>query len=126
MVRKSLMTSLVMIVGMTVGVLCGVSIGAEQSTNTFSGAANIGIELGVSRDTMVLDGKEDDCVLFCKRRYEVTTNTVIKNEWGGFISLDELKVPCRAMVSYYKKPGVKNTYTAVSIEAQGEPEPRPE
>lgn len=128
MARKSLMTSLVIFIAVTLGVLCGFSIGAEQSTNMFSGAdeASIGIELGVSRDTMVLDGKEDDCVLFCKRRYEVTTNTVIKNEWGGLISLDELKVPCRAMVSYYKKPGVKNTYIAVSIEAQGKPEPQPE
>jgi len=30
------------------------------------------------------------------------------------------------MVSYYKKPRVKNTYVAVSIEVQGEPEPQPE
>ncbi|MCK5186397.1 MAG: hypothetical protein KAR43_04630, partial [Deltaproteobacteria bacterium] len=76
--------------------------------------------------TMVLDGKGDDYVLFCKRRYEVTTYTVIKNERGMLISLNALLVPCKAIVSYYKKPGVKNTYIAVSIEVQGRPTPQPE
>ena len=115
MVRKREIARIVMIIGITVSLLCGVSIGAEQSMNTFSGGneASIGIELGVSRDTMVLDGKEDDCVLFCKRRYEVTKNTVIKNEWGRLISLYELMVPCNAVVSYYRKPRVKNTYLSL-------------
>lgn len=129
MLRKSLMTRVVIIViGMSVSVFCGFSTGAENSTHTFSGAdaANIGTALGVSQDTMVLDGKGDDYVLFCKRRYEVTTHTVIKNEWGMLISLDELLVPCKAMVSYYKKPGVKNTYSAVSIDVQGKLAPQPE
>ena len=130
MLRKSLMTRVVIIViSMTVSVFCGFSIGAEHSTHTFSnadGEVNIGTALGVSRDTMVLDGKGDDYVLFCKRRYEITTQTVIKNERGMLISLDELLVPCKAMVSYYKKPGVKNTYRAVSIDVQGKPAPQPE
>ncbi len=128
MLRKSLMTRVVIVIGMIVSVLCGFAIGAENSTHAFSGAdeANIGTALGVSRDTMVLDGKGDDYVLFCKRRYEVTTYTVIKNEWGMLISLDELLVPCEAIVSYYKKPGVKNTYIAVSIEVQGKHAPQQE
>ncbi len=129
MLRKSLMTRVVIVIGMIVSVLCGFAIGAEHSTRTFSGAddeANIGAALGVSQDTMVLDGKGDDYVLFCKRRYEVVTHTVIKNEWGMLISLDELLVPCEAIVSYYKKPGVKNTYIAVSIEVQGKHAPQPE
>ena len=124
MLRKSLMTRVVIVIGMTVIVLCGFSIGAEHSTGT--DAANIGTALGVSQGTMVLDGKGDDYVLFCKRRYEVATHTVIKNEWGMLISLDELSIPCEAMVSYYKKPEEKNTYVAVSIETQGVPKPQPE
>jgi len=124
MLRKSLMTRVVIVIGMIVIVLCGFSIGAEHSTG--ADEANIGTALGVSRDTMVLDGKGDDYVLFCKRRYEVTTQTVIKNERGMLISLNELLVPCEAMVSYYKKPGVKNTYRAVSIDVQGKPAPQPE
>ena len=124
MLRKSLMTRVVIVIGMTVIVLCGFSIGAEHSTG--ADEANIGTALGVSQDTMVLDGKGDDYVLFCKRRYEVVTHTVVKNEWGMLISLSELLVPCKAMVSYYKKPGVKNTYIAVSIEVQGKPAPQPE
>ena len=128
MVRKSLMTSLVMVVGMTVGVLCDFSMAAEHSTPTFSGGdeANVATALGISRDTMVLDGKGDNYVLFCKRRYEVTSHTVIENEWEMLISLDELLVPCEAVVSYYKKPGVKNTYVAVSINVQGKPTPQPD
>lgn len=124
MLRKSLMTRVVIVIGMTVSVLCGFSIGAEHSTG--ADEANIGTALGVSQDTMVLDGKGDDYVLFCKRRYEVATHTVIKNEWGTLISLNELSIPCEAMVSYYKKPEEKNTYVAVSIEIQGVPKPQPE
>ena len=124
MSRKSLMTKVVIVIGMTVSVLCGFSIGAEHSTG--ADEANIATALGVSQDTMVLDGKGDDYVLFCKRRYEVTTYTVIKNERGMLISLNALFVPCKAMVSYYKKPGVKNTYIVVSIEVQGRPTPQPE
>ena len=124
MLRKSLMTRVVIVIGMTVIVLCGFSIGAEHSTG--ADEANIGTALGVSQGTMVLDGKGDDYVLFCKRRYEVTTRTVIKSERGMLISLNELFVPCEARVSYYKKPGVKNTYIAVSIEVQGRPTPQPE
>jgi len=124
MLRKSLMTRVVIVIGMIVIVLCGFSIGAEHATG--ADEANIGTALGVSQDTMVLDGKGDDYVLFCKRRYEVTTQTVIKNERGMLISLNELLVPCEAMVSYYKKPGVKNTYRAVSIDVQGKPAPQPE
>ena len=128
MLRKSLMASLVVVIDMTVSMLCDFSIAAEHSTPKFSGAdeANIYSGLGVSRDTMVLDGKGDDYVLFCKKRYEVNTNTVIKNEWEMLISLDELLVPCKAVVSYYKKPGVKNTYVAVSIDVQGKPAPQPD
>jgi len=124
MLRKNLMTRVVIVIGMTMSVFCGFSIGAEHSTG--ADEANIGTALGVSQDTMVLDGKGDDYVLFCKRRYEVTTYTVIKNERGMLISLNGLLVPCKAMVSYYKKPGVKNTYIAVSIEVRGRPTPQPE
>ena len=124
MLRKSLMTKVVIVIGMIVIVLCGFSIGAEHSTG--ADEANIGTAPGVSQGTMVLDGKGDDYVLFCKRRYEVSTYTVIKNERGMLISLNELLVPCKAIVSYYKKPGVKNTYIAVSIEVQGRPTPQPE
>ena len=128
MLRKRLMIRLIMVMGMTASMLCDFSIAAEHSTPAFSGGdeTNIATVLEISRDTMVLDGKGDDYVLFCKRRYEITTYTIIKNEWEMLISLDDLEVPCKAVVSYYKKPGVKNTYIAVSIEAQGKPEPQPQ
>ena len=125
MVRKSLMTSFVIAVVMLV--LCSVSVWAEGPTQKPSAMdSSIVTALGISRDTMVLDGKEEDYVFFCKRRYEITTYTVIKNEWGMVIPLDDLEVPCKAMVSYYKKPGVKNTYVAVSIDVQGRPAPQPD
>ena len=46
-------------------------------------------------------------MLFCKRKFDVTSYTLIKSESGLIIPLDELEVPCEALVSYYKKPGEK-------------------
>jgi hypothetical protein len=42
------------------------------------------------------------------------------------ISLEELSVPCEAMVNYYRNPREKNAYVAVSIEVQSRPRPQPE
>lgn len=75
---------------------------------------------------LVLDDKGSDYVMFCKRKYDITSYTLIKNESGMIISLDQLNVPCKAMVSYYKKPGKKNRYVVVSIEVKGESPSQPE
>jgi hypothetical protein len=42
------------------------------------------------------------------------------------ISLDEIDIPCEAMVSYYKKPGKKHRFVVVSLEVKGKPQPLPE
>jgi len=75
---------------------------------------------------LVLDGKGEDYVLVCQRRFEVTSNTVIKDKLGMNITLEGLSIPCEAMVTYYKKPRERNTYVAVSIEVKGKPTPQPE
>jgi hypothetical protein len=77
-------------------------------------------------DKLVLDEKGDDYVMFCARRFDITSYTLIKNEQGMIISLDDIDVPCEAMVSYYQKPGKKRRYVVVSIEVKGEPQLKPE
>ena len=116
MLRKIVLTGIVM------GFICSVSFAAEQNGNNT--LPSPGFE--ISTDKLVLDGKGDDYVMFCKRQFDITSYTLIKNESGMIISLDELDVPCEAMVSYYKKPGKSNRFVVVSIEVKGEPLPQPE
>ena len=115
MLRKIVLT------GIMVGFICSVAFGAEESNKSFPG---IGFE--VMEDKLVLDEKGDDYVMFCKRRFDITSYTLIKNESGMIISLDDLDVPCEAMVSYYQKPGKKRRYVVVSIEVKGEPQLLPQ
>ena len=128
MVRKSLIVGIVIVMGMTGSMLYGVANGAEQSKNISAGAdgGTTYTTYEVSRSKLVLDGKEEDYVLVCQRRFEVTSNTVIKDDLGMDITLEGLSIPCEAMVTYYKKPRVRNTYVAVSIEVKGKPTPQPE
>jgi len=125
MLKKSLIAGIVIVMGMMGSISYGVAIGAEQPTNTISGEDQSTIYT-MSQGKMVLDSKGADYVLFCKRRFKVTSNTVIKDEMGIDISLEELSIPCEAMVNYYDKPGERNTYVAVSIEVQVKPKPEPE
>ena len=115
MLRKIVLT------GIVIGLVCSAAFGAEESKNKFP---DIGFE--VMEDKLVLDEKGDDYVMFCKRRFDITSYTLIKNESGRIIPLDELDVPCEAMVSYYEKPGKKRRYVVVSIEVKGEPLPLPQ
>ena len=115
MLRKIVLTGIVM------GLVCSGAFGAEESKNRFP---DIGFE--VMEDKLVLDEKGDDYVMFCMRRFDITSYTLIKNESGRIIPLDELDVPCEAMVSYYKKPGKKRRYVVVSIEVKGEPQTLPQ
>ena len=128
MLKKCLIAGMVIAVGTTGGMFYSDDIRAEQPTNASSKAedATIFSTHEVSQDKLVLENKGGDYVMVCQRRFEVTSGTVIKNKFGMDISFGELSVPCEAMVSYYKKPRVKNTCVAVSIEIQGEPEPKPE
>ncbi len=107
--------------GIIIGLICSATIAAEKSGDTAHG-----IEFAVSKDKILLDAKGDDYVLFCKRRFDVTSYTLITSESGLIISLDDLEVPCEALVSYYKKPREKNRFVAVSIEVKGEIKPSPE
>ena len=125
MLRKSLITGIVIIMIVTGGVLGDVDLAAGQSRN-ISSDADEGTTYTMSQGKLVLDSKGKNYVLVCQRRFEVTPDTVVKNEFGMDITFEDLSVPCEAMVSYYRKPGEKNTYKAVSIEVQGRPSPQPE
>jgi hypothetical protein len=115
MLRKMLLTGIVM------GCICSVAFGAEESNNR---SPDIGFE--VRQGKLVLDEKGDDYVMCCMRRLDITSYTLIKNERGMIISLDEIDIPCEAMVSYYKKPGKKHRFVVVSMEVKGKPQPLPE
>ena len=125
MLRKSLITGIVIITIVTGGVLDGIDLAAGQSRN-ISSDADEGTTYTMSRGKLVLDSKGKNYILVCQRRFEVTSSTVIKNEFGMDSTFEDLSVPCEAMVSYYRKPGEKNAYKAVSIEVQGRPRPQPE
>ena len=54
-------------------------------------------------------------VMADKMRFEINSSTGI-NDWrGNDITLEELQVPSKAVVEYYKKAGHANTSIAVSI-----------
>ncbi len=76
-------------------------------------------------DMLALDGVGDNYVTFCNRIYEVNSHTTIRNERGRTISLENLTIPCEAMVSYYRKKEKYHQYVAVAIEVRGEAEPVP-
>jgi hypothetical protein len=117
MFKKSFIAGIVIFMGVTGNSLYGVATGAEQYRATI---------YTTSQGKMVLDSKGENYVLVCQRRFEVTSNTVIKDEMETDITLEELSIPCEAMVSYYEKLGKRNTYVAVSIEVQSKPKPEPE
>jgi hypothetical protein len=102
--------------GILIGLICSTSFSAEEPEKTLPG-----VNFEVIKDQLVFDEKGDDYLLFCKRRFDVTSYTLIKNESGMIIPFEEIEVPCEAMVSYYKKPGEKRRYVTLSIEVKGEP-----
>jgi len=120
MLRKGLIAGIVMFTGITGSMLNGIAMETEQDR------AITYTTHKVSQDKLILESKGKDHFLVCQRRFEITSSTVVKNKFGMDIAFEGLKVPCEAIVGYYKKPGVKNTYIAVSIEVQGEPAPQPE
>ena len=107
-----------LLVGIVIACICSISSAAEDPNNKFPDIG--GFE--VMEDKLVLDGKGDDYLLYCKRRFDITSYTLIKNESGMIIPFEEIEVPCEAMVSYYKKPGKKRRYVVVSIEIMGKPQ----
>ena len=111
----------IILVGMVMGLICSASIAAEEPDPKFS---NLGFE--VIKSKLIFDDKGDDYLLFCTRRLDVTTYTLIKNESGMMIPFEEIEVPCEAIVNYYQKPGEKRRFVALSIEIKGEPKPTPQ
>jgi len=109
-----------LLAGIVIASICSISSAAEEPKNRFS---DLGYE--VMEDKLLLDEKGDDYVMFCQRRFDITSYTLIKNERGMIIPFGEIEVPCEAMVSYYKKPGKKRRYVAVSIEVLGDPQLKP-
>ena len=103
----------ILLVGMVMGLICSASIAADEPDTQFS---EIGFE--VMKDKLILDDKGDDYLLFCTRRLDVTSYTLIKNESGMIIPFEEIEVPCEAIVNYYEKPGEKRRYVALSIEVR--------
>ena len=110
-----------LLTGVMMVCICSLSFAAEESNPKFPG---IGFE--VMEDKLVLDEKGDDYVMFCQRRFDITSYTLIKNESGMIITFEDIEVPCEAMVSYYKKPGEKRRYVVVAIEIIGEPQLKPQ
>ena len=110
-----------LLAGIMTGLISSSAFGAEEVKSAVHGT---GFE--VITDRLVFDEKGDDHLLFCNRRFDITSYTLIKNERGAITSFEDVDVPCEAMVSYYKKPGKSNRYVAVSIEVKGEPLPLPE
>ena len=108
-----------------VGSMSGSVVEAEQSPGPLSENDSAPLFAGyeISQDTIVLDGKGDGYVLFCKRKFKITRDTVIE---GSASTLEALTIPCEAKVTYYKKPGKRNTYVALAIEVLGTPAPRPQ
>jgi len=109
------------------GLVCGIGSAADRLDNTsFTGPVNGALDAMLDTDTLLLDDKGDDYFLFCSRRLDITSNTVIKNERGRVISFDRVPIPCEAMVTYYKKSKQPYRYVAVTIQILGEPQPVPE
>lgn len=109
MLRKALIAWMVM--GMTGGILYGVAICAEQ------GKAKTYTTYEVSQDELFLDRKGKDYVLADKVRFKVDSSTVIKSGMGKDITLEELQVPSKAIIKYYRESAVQSdTYIAVSIQ----------
>ena len=100
MLRKNLIAVIVMVMCVMGSVLYGIAIGSEGS---------------LFQDELFLDRKGAGYVMADKMRFEINSSTVI-NDWrGNDITLEELQVPSKAVVEYYKKADQANTSIAVSI-----------
>lgn len=118
----------ILLAGIVLGLICGIGSAADRSDNTsLTGLVKGALDALMDTDALVLDekGEDEDYFLFCSRRLDVTSSTIIKNEWGRVISYDRVPIPCEAMVSYYKKPRTQYHYVAVTIQVLGEPREHP-
>lgn len=107
MLRKSLMRVVILLVCVTGSMLSTIPIGAEQGTPT----AHHTYEL--NKGELFLSKKGTDYVIANKMRFEINSDTVIYDWRGNDITLDELQVPSKAVVEYYK---TINMFVAVSIQ----------
>jgi hypothetical protein len=124
MLRKFLIVASV-VVGFTSSLVVD-SMGGKKSNTLSGGEKSTYSNHELFQDTIVLDGKGDDYVLFCRRKFEIKSFTVIRDQFGMGIALGDVPVPCEALVVYFKKPGEDHTYITVSIEVRGIPTPQPE
>ena len=122
MIRKIVLSVIIM------GFAAMIANASDLSQNTLppDEATAPATDTKLHKDMLVLDDSGDDYVMFCNRIYEVNSHTTIKNERGTTIALENLTIPCEAMVSYYRKKGEHHKYVAVTIEVWGEAEPVPE
>jgi len=116
MLKKSLIAGIVMIVGMTGSMLYGFALGAEQDkAMNYNNYELYQVEL-------FLDSKGKDYVVADDMRFEITSDTVIKNGQGEAIMFERLSIPCKAVVKYYNKFDQSNTYVTVSIQEKRVPQ----
>lgn len=117
----------IILAGIVVCLICSIGSAADRSDSTPSTGLQKGAGgMEINTDKLVLEEKGDDYFLYCSRRFDVTSHTIIKNDRGRVISFDRVPIPCEAMVSYYKKPRENYRFVAVTIEVIGEPQPDPE
>ncbi len=67
------------------------------------------------KDSTVLEGRKDDCIIADERCYLITEITDIKSSSGESISHSRLSTPCRVNLVYYHDSD-KDIYEAVFIE----------
>ena len=107
MFRKSLIALIVMVMCVMGSVLYDVAIG-------FAGSS--------FQDELLLDARGKDCVMAGKMKFEITASTVIENGNGIKITLEELSVPCEAIIKYCERSNQSGAYAAVSIQEKLKPE----
>ena len=109
MLRKNLTIVMILLMCVTGNMLYGTSIGAEKGETTTYSTDEL------NKGEMFLDKKGTGYVMADKMRLEINSGTVINDWQGNYITLEELQVPSKAVVEYYKKSDQATTSIAVSI-----------
>ena len=83
--EDSIMMKKIILAGIFMGLICTLAWAADRSGNTSStDLTPVSGDVEMNTDKLVLEEKGDDYVLYCQRRFDVTSHTIIKNEWGGY------------------------------------------
>lgn len=73
---------------------------AEGAEDTGTGAASIGGDRFVKSVSAIIELKGENRIVILERSYLVTEKTIILDEKGKNIRLDQLPTPCEAVVKY--------------------------